>query len=71
MRLSLSLVVGLGASCLSASAIEKRNSKSWAGSNNYYLHALHPEEQTTYINALKGFGTKVVRLWGKLFLRIS
>ncbi|TVY27169.1 putative mannan endo-1,4-beta-mannosidase F [Lachnellula hyalina] len=64
MKFSFSLVVGLGASCLSASAIEKRNSsKSWAGSNNYYLHALHPEEQTTYIDALKGFGTKVVRLW--------
>ncbi|TVY20786.1 Mannan endo-1,4-beta-mannosidase 1 [Lachnellula arida] len=64
MKLSLSLIVGLGASCLSASAIEKRNSSnSWAGSDNYYLHALGSDDQTTYINALKGFGAKVVRLW--------
>ena len=39
-------------------------SNSWAGSNNYYLHALQPEEQAAYINGLKGFGAKVVRLWG-------
>ncbi|TVY86209.1 Mannan endo-1,4-beta-mannosidase [Lachnellula willkommii] len=64
MKLSLSLIVGLGASCLSASAIEKRNSSnSWAGSDNYYLHALSSDDQATYINALKGFGAKVVRLW--------
>lgn len=50
---------------MSSSTIEKRNSKSWAGSNNYFLHALHPEEQASYINSLKGFGAKVVRLWGK------
>lgn len=47
-------LVGLAAS---------RNSKSWAGSNNYYFHALHPKEQAAYINALKGYGAKVVRLW--------
>ncbi|KAH7413382.1 glycoside hydrolase superfamily [Cadophora sp. MPI-SDFR-AT-0126] len=34
-----------------------------ARSNNYYLHALHPEEQASYINSLKSFGTKVVSLW--------
>ncbi|KAL2066655.1 hypothetical protein VTL71DRAFT_2727 [Oculimacula yallundae] len=60
---SLLYLLGLTASFASASTIEKRNSKSWAGSNNYYLHALHPEEQAAYIKSLKGFGTKVVRLW--------
>ncbi|KAH7370824.1 glycoside hydrolase superfamily [Rhexocercosporidium sp. MPI-PUGE-AT-0058] len=65
MKSTISLVslLGLTASLASASAVEKRASKSWAGSNNYYLHALHPEEQASYINSLKGFGTKVVRLW--------
>jgi mannan endo-1,4-beta-mannosidase len=66
MKSVLSLVIlGCAASCVSASVIEKRNSNSWAGSNHYYLHALHPEEQATYINALKSYGTKVVRLWDK------
>lgn len=49
-----------------ASAIARRSSKSWAGANNYYLHALHPAEQAIYISALKSYGTKVVRLWGKI-----
>ncbi|CAG8955814.1 hypothetical protein HYFRA_00011683 [Hymenoscyphus fraxineus] len=63
MKLSLSLVLGLGGLCLNASVIERRGSTSWAGTNNYYIHGLSAEEQTSYINALKGFGTKVVRLW--------
>lgn len=64
MKLSLSLVLGLGSLCLNASVIERRGSTSWAGTNNYYIHGLSAEEQTSYINALKGFGTKVIRLWG-------
>jgi hypothetical protein len=63
--LSIATSLGLAASCANGSVVEKRNSNSWAGSNNYYLHALHPEEQATYINALKSYNTKVVRLWGK------
>ncbi|KAG4440554.1 hypothetical protein IFR05_003970 [Cadophora sp. M221] len=65
MKSTLSLVslLGLTASFANAFVVENRNSKSWAGSNNYYLHALHPEEQASYINSLKSYGTKVVRLW--------
>ncbi|CAG8983367.1 hypothetical protein HYALB_00000534 [Hymenoscyphus albidus] len=63
MKLSLSLVLGLGGLCLNASVIERRGSTSWAGTNNYYIHGLSAEEQTSYINALKGFETKVIRLW--------
>ncbi|XMA10362.1 hypothetical protein WAI453_003153 [Rhynchosporium graminicola] len=48
---------------LTASFASASNSTSWAGSNSYYLHALHPEEQAAYIKSLKSFGTKVVRLW--------
>lgn len=62
MKSLLSLVFfGLAAS----SVIEKRNSNSFAGTSNYYLHALHPDEQASYISALKDYGTKVVRLWGE------
>jgi mannan endo-1,4-beta-mannosidase len=70
MKSSQSLVAGLVLSALSASAsvIEKRNSNSFAGTSNYYLHALHPDEQASYISALQGFGTKVVRLWGENYI---
>ncbi len=65
MKSVLSLVFALGLA--SASVVEKRNFPSCAGSNNYYLHGLHPEEQAPYINMLKSYGTKVVRLWGEYF----
>ena len=42
-------------------------SKSFAGSNNYYLHAMLPEEQADYISSLRSDGAKVVRLWGKIY----
>jgi hypothetical protein len=51
----------------SASVIEKRNSNSFAGTSNFYVHALHPDEQASYISALQGFETKVIRLWGKSY----
>jgi mannan endo-1,4-beta-mannosidase len=69
MKSAFSLV--LTATLAAASVIEKRNSNSWAGSNNYYLHALHPEEQATYISDLQSYGTKVVRLWGKFLTILS
>jgi hypothetical protein len=42
------------------------SSKSFAGSNSYYLHGLLPQEQAYYIQALKTDGAKVVRLWSEL-----
>jgi mannan endo-1,4-beta-mannosidase len=67
MKSLFTLVFGsvLAVSSAYASVIQKRNSNSWAGSNNYYLHALHPAEQASYISSLKSYGTKVVRLWGE------
>lgn len=41
----------------------KRNSHSWAGTNNYFLHGLSDSDQTNYINSLASDGVKVVRLW--------
>jgi len=64
MKANLSLLLGLAASCASASVIEKRSSNSWAGTNNYYVHGLSASDQASYISTLKSYGTKVVRLWG-------
>jgi len=43
-------------------------SNSFAGSNSYYLHGLHPDEQATYISSLRDAGAKVVRLWGMFYI---
>ncbi|KAF1986872.1 glycoside hydrolase family 5 protein [Aulographum hederae CBS 113979] len=40
-----------------------RASKSFAGSNNYYLHGLPVADQTAYVQTLASWGVKVVRLW--------
>ena len=45
-------------------AIEKRASKSFAGANSYFLHAISTDYQNQYIEALAADGAKVVRLWG-------
>ncbi|KAF2737433.1 beta-1,3-mannanase [Polyplosphaeria fusca] len=42
---------------------ERAASKSWAGSNEYFLHALPASEQKKYIETLAGWGVKVLRLW--------
>ncbi|OJD39044.1 beta-mannanase [Diplodia corticola] len=47
------------------SAIHRRDSHSWAGSNPYSLHALPAAEQSRYIDTLASWGVQVVRLWGK------
>lgn len=41
-------------------------SKSFAGSNLYFLHALPLADQTSYVKALAGWGVKVLRLWGNV-----
>jgi mannan endo-1,4-beta-mannosidase len=38
---------------------------SFAGSNEYFLHALPMSEQKMYVETLAGWGVKVLRLWGK------
>lgn len=42
---------------------ERGASKSFAGSNLYFLHALPKAEQKTYVTTLAGHGVKVLRLW--------
>jgi hypothetical protein len=49
---------------LVSAILSERTSYSFAGSNNYYLHTLLPEEQVAYIGALQADGAKVARLWG-------
>ena len=48
-----------------ATFLQARTSNSFAGSNNFYLHGLLPQEQADYIQALQVDGAKVVRLWGE------
>jgi mannan endo-1,4-beta-mannosidase len=43
----------------------RQTSTSFAGSNEYFLHALSASEQKTYIETLAGWGAKVIRLWGE------
>jgi len=39
------------------------NSKSWAGSNSYFVHGMQEYEQDKLINALGSWGVKVMRIW--------
>ena len=59
----LSLYVYLVA-FVAGTVIEKRASKSFAGANSYFLHAISTEYQNDYVEALAAEGAKVVRLWG-------
>ena len=49
----------------------RSGSPSWAGSNLYFLHGLDAETQSAYIEVLAGWGVKVLRLWGELFILTS
>lgn len=49
----------------------RSDSPSWAGSNLYFLHGLDAETQSAYIEVLAGWGVKVLRLWGELFIPTS
>jgi mannan endo-1,4-beta-mannosidase len=40
------------------------STKSFAGSNLYFLHALPQDEQKAYVEKLASWNAKVVRLWG-------
>ncbi|KAI2615548.1 glycoside hydrolase family 5 protein [Hypoxylon sp. NC1633] len=64
-----SLVLGLGALALpSASATpvglrDASQSKSFMGTNLYFLPGMSDEDQDTYINDIANYGAKVVRVW--------
>lgn len=49
--------------------LTRNGSPSWAGSNLYFLHGLDAATQSAYIETLAGWGVKVLRLWGELFIR--
>lgn len=51
--------------------LTESGSLSWAGSNLYFLHGLDAEAQSAYIEVLAGWGVKVLRLWGELFIPTS
>ena len=61
---SVALLSALAAASANASVLHKRASNSWAGTNNYFIQGLSSEEQDSYISTLKGFGVKVLRVWG-------
>ncbi|OCL09864.1 glycoside hydrolase family 5 protein [Glonium stellatum] len=42
---------------------DSSGSKSWAGSNLYFLHGLPLSDQTNYVETLAAWGVKVLRLW--------
>lgn len=48
----------------SVPSISRAVAKSFAGSNEYFLHALPEAEQKEYVKTLAGWGVKVLRLWG-------
>lgn len=61
------LLLGIVTVVVDSSALSPRNgSSSFAGSNEYFLHALSEAEQKTYVETLAGWGVKVLRLWGEL-----
>ncbi len=47
------------------------NSKSFGGSNNYFIHGVSDYEREQWVNTLADWGAKVVRLWGNVFWRLS
>lgn len=59
----LQLIITISTALAAASAGVKRNSHSWAGTNNYFLQGLSDSDQNNYISALVSDGVKVVRLW--------
>lgn len=63
MRTVQACVTVLALASASLAGAIKRTSKSWAGSNLYFLQGLSDADQTTYINALASDGAKVLRLW--------
>jgi len=60
----LGLALSVSASPTRESALESRaTSKSWQGTNLYFLQGLSDDRQDEYISQLKDFGIKVLRVW--------
>lgn len=60
----LSLFALYAASVISATVLPTRStSKSWAGTNLYFLQGLSDADQDSYIGNLQSYRTKVVRIW--------
>jgi mannan endo-1,4-beta-mannosidase len=60
-------ILFLGVATTVACSLEfmpRQDSRSFAGSNEYFLHALPVAQQKTYVETLAGWGVKVLRLWG-------
>ncbi|KAF2657585.1 glycoside hydrolase family 5 protein [Lophiostoma macrostomum CBS 122681] len=57
------LVIALALPGSQSAVLPRGSSKSWAGSNEYFLHALPASDQQTYVETLAGWGVKVLRLW--------
>jgi mannan endo-1,4-beta-mannosidase len=56
--------LALGAAALPSAEVQPRaTSKSWAGSNSYFLIGLSDTEQNTWIANMASYGAKVVRIW--------
>lgn len=60
------LFLGIAIAATNSFVLSPRNgSSSFAGSNEYFLHALPAAERKTYVETLAGWGVKVLRIWGK------
>ncbi|KAI1666137.1 Cellulase [Pyrenophora tritici-repentis] len=66
MRSSVAITTLLGFSTTVVNGLvptRRQSGPSFAGSNEYFLHALPESEQKTYIETLAARGAKVLRLW--------
>lgn len=63
MNLKLLLTATLGLAVTASPVVDKRNSPSWAGTNNYFIQGIASSIQDSYISQLASDGVKVVRLW--------
>lgn len=59
----MSVAFAVCASSSLAAPEARQSSPSWAGTNLYYLQGLSDSDQDAYIEKLKEYNTKVIRLW--------
>ncbi|ORY16380.1 beta-1,3-mannanase [Clohesyomyces aquaticus] len=62
-KLISGVAIVLGANAVAIENVKRDASKSFAGSNLYFLHALPAADQKEYVETLAGWGAKVLRLW--------
>ncbi|KAK5989661.1 hypothetical protein PT974_07916 [Cladobotryum mycophilum] len=65
MKAFILSAVALALSAVASPALEKRGSKSFAGTSLYFLQGLSTDVQKSYLSTLANGGVKVVRLWVK------